>query len=81
MCKSTTYLCIANVYDLPEPMPPEFHYIVCEPLDGELYFYSGHWTFESADTAAAMIDGVVLQINLKGIVGNTSSLEGESNET
>ena len=65
---SKSFLTVVNIVNMPDPIFPEFNYVVCIPEDGILYFHSGHHTFEFADDVAMLVDGVVVQLNLKGIV-------------
>ena len=73
--KPVTYLCIADIFDCPSPLCEEFQYIVCEPICGELYFYSGHTHEAAAYEVAEDIDGVVLKVNLEGVVNFPNSEE------
>ena len=66
---SHQYLCVVSIVNVPDPIPEEFTYLVCVPEDGVLYFHSGYYTFDAADSAAAILDyGVVVKVNLKGII-------------
>ena len=71
------FLCITDIVGVPDPIPQEFTYVVCIPEDGILYFHSGYYTFDAADSAALILNGVVIKLNLKGIV---SSEYGEAEE-
>ena len=73
--KPDTYLCIADIYNCPSPLCEEFEYIVCEPIFGELHFYSGHTHEAAAYDVAEEIDGVVLKVNLEGVVNFPNSEE------
>ena len=77
--KPVTYLCIADIFDCPSPLCEEFQYIVCEPICGELHFYSGHTHEAAAYDVAEEIDGIVLKVNLEGVVNFPNS--GETQES
>lgn len=63
------FLCVTDVIGMPDPIPEEFSYIVCVPRDGVLCFHSGYYTSDAAvSVASTLVEGVVLRINLKGIV-------------
>ena len=74
------FLCVTDIIGVPDPIPQEFTYIVCIPEDGLLYFHSGYYTFDAADSVAAMMNGVTIKINLKGIIDSEEEENGKTEE-
>lgn len=74
------FLSVVDIVGVPDPIPPEFTYLVCIPEDGILYFHSGFYTFDTADECAMILNGVVIKINLQGIIKQEEESNGRKEE-